>query len=173
MPVRLLGVGLILTVVAGGLTAFALFKSFSLNDALILGVVLAPTDAGLGSAVVTDDRLPQVVRQSLNVESGLNDGICVPLLLILLATAAGAEAHPLTVVAEEIGYGVLCGAGAALLSAGIVVLAGSAKSHRQDLAADRSPGDDDCRLRGGQRARGVGVHRRLRGWCALWSAGSR
>ena len=124
MPVRLLGVGLILTVVAGGLTAFALFKSFSLNDALILGVVLAPTDAGLGSAVVTDDRLPQVVRQSLNVESGLNDGICVPLLLILLATAAGAEAHPLTVVAEEIGYGVLCGAGAALLSAGIVVLAG-------------------------------------------------
>ncbi len=124
MPVRLLGVGLILTVVAGGLTAFALFKSFSLNDALILGVVLAPTDAGLGSAVVTDDRLPQVVRQSLNVESGLNDGICVPLLLILLATAAGAEAHPLTVVAEEIGYGVLCGAGAALLSGGIVVLAG-------------------------------------------------
>ena len=66
-----------------------LFRSFSLNDALILGVVLAPTDAGLGSAVVTDDRLPQVVRQSLNVESGLNDGICVPLLLILLATAAG------------------------------------------------------------------------------------
>ena len=124
IPVRLLGVGLILTIVAGGLTAFALFKSFSLNDALILAVVLAPTDAGLGSAVVTDDRLPQVVRQSLNVESGLNDGICVPLLLILLATAAGAGAHPLTVVAEEIGYGVLCGAGAALLSAGIVVLAG-------------------------------------------------
>ena len=124
MPIRLLGIGLILTVVAGGLTAVALFKSFSLNDALILGVVLAPTDAGLGSAVVTDDRLPQVVRQSLNVESGLNDGICVPLLLILLATTAGAEAHPLTVVAEEIGYGVLCGAGAALLSAAIVVLAG-------------------------------------------------
>ena len=99
-------------------------SSFSLNDAFILGVVLAPTDAGLGSAVVTDDRLPQVVRQSLNVESGLNDGICVPLLLILLATAAGAVSHPLRVVVEEIGYGVLCGAGAALLSAGIVVLAG-------------------------------------------------
>ena len=124
MPVRLLGIGLILTVVAGGLTAVGLFRSFSLNDAFILGVVLAPTDAGLGSAVVTDDRLPQVVRQSLNVESGLNDGICVPLLLILLATAAGAVSHPLRVVVEEIGYGVLCGAGAALLSAGIVVLAG-------------------------------------------------
>jgi sodium/hydrogen antiporter len=50
--------------------------------------------------------------------------VCVPLLLILLATAGGTEAHPFTVVAEEIGYGVLCGAGAALLSAAIVVLAG-------------------------------------------------
>ena len=124
MPLRLLGVGLILTVCAGGLAAVGLFKSFSLNDALILGVVLAPTDAGLGSAVVTDDRLPQVVRQSLNVESGLNDGICVPLLLILLATAAGAASHPLRVVAEEIGYGVLCGLGAALLASAIVVFAG-------------------------------------------------
>ena len=124
MPVRLLGVGLILTVVAGGFTAVVLFHSFSLNDALILGVVLAPTDAGLGSAVVTDDRLPQAVRQSLNVESGLNDGICVPLLLILLATATGSASHPLRVVGEEIGYGVLCGVGVALLSAGIVVLSG-------------------------------------------------
>ncbi len=75
MPVRLLGAGLPLTVVLGGLVAVALFGSFSLSEALILGVILAPTDAGLGSAVVTDTRLPQVVRQSLNVESGLNDGI--------------------------------------------------------------------------------------------------
>ena len=94
MPVRLLGVGLPLTVVLGGLVAVALFGSFSLSEAFILGVILAPTDAGLGSAVVTDTRLPQVVRQSLNVESGLNDGICVPLLLILLATVSGADGSP-------------------------------------------------------------------------------
>ena len=96
MPVRLLGVGLPLTVVLGGLVAVLLFGSFSLSEALILGVILAPTDAGLGSAVVTDARLPQLVRQSLNVESGLNDGICVPLLLIALATVSGAggESHP-------------------------------------------------------------------------------
>ena len=75
----------------GGLVAVALFGSFSLSKAFILGVILAPTDAGLGSAVVTDTRFPQVVRQSLNVESGLNDGICVPLLLILLATVSGAD----------------------------------------------------------------------------------
>ncbi len=105
MPVRLLGIGLPLTVALGGLVAVALFGSFSLSEAFILGVILAPTDAGLGSAVVTDTRLPQVVRQSLNVESGLNDGICVPLLLILLATVSGpgGESHPGRVVAEQIG----------------------------------------------------------------------
>ena len=63
MPVRLLGIGLPLTVVLGGLAAVALFGPFSLSEAFILGVILAPTDAGLGSAVVTDTRLPKVVRR--------------------------------------------------------------------------------------------------------------
>ncbi len=122
MPVRLLGVGLPLTVVFGGLVAVLLFGSFSLSEAVILGVILAPTDAGLGSAVVTDPRLPQVVRQSLNVESGLNDGICVPLLLIALATVSGAggESHPLRVVVEEIGYGLIGGVVAGVLAAVVV-----------------------------------------------------
>jgi NhaP-type Na+/H+ or K+/H+ antiporter len=124
MPSRLLGIGLPLTILAGGLTAIALFGSLSISEAMIIGVVLAPTDAGLGSAVVTDERLPQIVRQSLNVESGLNDGICVPLLLILLATTAGSMTHPARVVAEEIGYGLLFGVGAALLAAVIVRTAG-------------------------------------------------
>ncbi len=120
IPVRLLGVGLPLTIALGAVAAAALFGAFSLSEALILGVILAPTDAGLGSAVVTDTRLPQFVRQSLNVESGLNDGICVPLLLIVLATASGAESHPFHVVAEEIGYGLLGGVAAGLLAALIV-----------------------------------------------------
>ena len=124
MPLRLLGVGLPLTIVLGGLASLLLFHEFALNDAMILGVILAPTDAGLGSAVVTDSRLPQIVRQSLNVEGGLNDGICVPLLLILLASISGAAVHPFRVVSEEIGYGVLCGTGAALLAAGVVIFAG-------------------------------------------------
>ena len=124
MPLRLLGVGLPLTVVLGGLVAALLFGSLSLSEAMILGVILAPTDAGLGSAVVTDTRLPQVVRQSLNVESGLNDGICVPLLLIVLATVSGAGSHPLRVVFEEIGYGLLGGVAAGLLAAAVVNVAG-------------------------------------------------
>ncbi len=127
LPVRLLGVGLPLTIVLGALLARALFGSFSLSEALILGVILAPTDAGLGSAVVTDARLPQRVRQSLNVESGLNDGICVPLLLIVLATASGADGavHPLRVLVEEIGYGMVGGAAAGTLAASIVIVAGA------------------------------------------------
>jgi sodium/hydrogen antiporter len=127
MPVRLLGVGLPLTIVAGTLAALGLFGSFSLSDALLLAVILAPTDAGLGAAVVTDARLPQRVRQSLNVESGLNDGICVPVLLIVLATASGsgAPAHPLDVLAEEIGFGLLGGIAAGLLAGWVVVYAGA------------------------------------------------
>jgi NhaP-type Na+/H+ or K+/H+ antiporter len=133
IPVRLLGVGLPLTIAAGALVASALFSSFSLSEALILAVILAPTDAGLGAAVVTDTRLPQRVRQSLNVESGLNDGICVPLLLIVLASASGTgtPAHPLGVLGEEIGYGLIGGATAGVLAGYIVVLAG-----RRDLIDD-------------------------------------
>lgn len=125
MPVRLLGGGLPLTIALGGLLAVALFGAFSLSEALILGVILAPTDAGLGSAVVTDTRLPYLVRQSLNVESGLNDGICVPLLLILLATFSGGESHPVRVLVEEIGYGLLGGLAAGALAAAVVILAGA------------------------------------------------
>jgi sodium/hydrogen antiporter len=126
IPLRLLGVGLPLTIVLGALVALVLFGSFSLSEALILGVILAPTDAGLGSAVVTDRRLPQLVRQSLNVESGLNDGICVPLLLIVLATASGVggASHPAKVIGEEIGYGLIGGLASGVLAAAIVIFAG-------------------------------------------------
>jgi NhaP-type Na+/H+ or K+/H+ antiporter len=127
MPVRLLGIGLPLTIAAGALAAAAVFGSFSLSEALLLAVILAPTDAGLGASVVTDTRLPQRVRQSLNVESGLNDGICVPILLIVLATASGGGGvvHPLSVLAEEIGYGLLGGIAAGLLAGYVVIVAGA------------------------------------------------
>ncbi len=126
IPLRLLGIGLPLTIVLGTLVAIGLFGSFSLSDALILAVILAPTDAGLGSAVVTDARLPQRVRQSLNVESGLNDGICVPILLIALATVSGAggASHPVHVIVEEIGFGLLGGVCAGVLAASIVLVPG-------------------------------------------------
>ena len=87
--------------------------------------MLAPTDAALGQAVVTDPRVPSRVRQGLNVESGLNDGICVPLLLIAIAVAEaeagvignGAAAR---LVLEEIGYGCIGGVVAGLAAALVV-----------------------------------------------------
>ena len=125
LPGRLLGLGLPLTIALGAAIALVLFHSFSLSEALILGVILAPTDAGLGNAVVTDKRLPQRVRQSLNVESGLNDGICVPLLLIVLAASSGGAPHPAQVIGEEIGYGLIGGLTAGALAASIVIAAGA------------------------------------------------
>jgi NhaP-type Na+/H+ or K+/H+ antiporter len=125
IPIRLLGLGLPLTIAAGALAAAALFPALSLTELLVLAVVLAPTDAGLGSAVVTDERLPQRLRQSLNVESGLNDGICVPILLVVLATASGplGSAEPGRLLAEEIGYGALAGITAGVLGGALLVLA--------------------------------------------------
>ena len=94
--------------------ALLVFGSFSWTEALLLAIVLAPTDAALGQAVVTLERIPSRVRQGLNVESGLNDGICVPLLLIVLAIADAESTSMSTnaairIVLEQIGYGILGG----------------------------------------------------------------
>ena len=115
VPARLLGIGLPLTIAAGTLAAVVVLPELALAEALVLAIVLAATDAALGQAVVTDERLPPSVRQGLNVESGLNDGLCVPALVIALALAdpeAGALSGSAAgrVVAESIGYGLLMGA---------------------------------------------------------------
>src|SRR4051812_25387980 len=81
VPLRLLGIGLPLTIVAGALVGVAVVPGVSLAEALVLAIVLACTDAALGQAVFSDERVPSRVRQGLNVESGLNDGLCVPLFL--------------------------------------------------------------------------------------------
>jgi sodium/hydrogen antiporter len=128
-PLRLLGIGLPLTIVLGGFLAAGLFDELTLTEALVLAVVLAPTDAALGQAVVADRRLPSRIRQGINVESGLNDGICVPLLFIVLASAEiesdlAPGRHALTIIFEEIGYGLLAGVTAGLLAAAVLVFAG-------------------------------------------------
>ena len=128
LPARLLGIGLPLTIAAGFAVAVVLFGSFSWTEALLLAIVLAPTDAALGQVVVTLERVPSRVRQSLNVESGLNDGICVPLLLIVLAiegaeTTAESNEAAVRIVVEQIGYGILGGAAAGIVATAIVVYA--------------------------------------------------
>ena len=125
VPLRLLAIGLPLTIVAGALAGVAVLGELALIEAVLLAIVLAPTDAALGQAVVTDPRVPSRVRQGLNVESGLNDGICVPLLLIAIAIAEAEEGAigngaALRLVVEEIGYGCIGGLIAGLAAAAVV-----------------------------------------------------
>jgi NhaP-type Na+/H+ or K+/H+ antiporter len=130
VPVRLLGIGLPLTIALGALVAAVIFGQLTFWEAAILGIILAPTDAALGQAVVTEPRVPGRVRQGLNVESGLNDGICVPLLFAAVAAAdvtsqiSGGRTG-ITLLVEEVGYGVLGGVTAGVLIGAIVLYAGN------------------------------------------------
>ena len=133
VPLRLLGIGLPLTIALGALAAAVVLDQLTVEEAVILAVILAPTDAALGQAVVTEPRIPGRIRQGLNVESGLNDGICVPLLFAAVAVADvesgisdGRSAG--TLLLEEIGFGVVGGVIGGLAVAAIVIHAG-----RRDL----------------------------------------
>ncbi|MFT5682102.1 MAG: NhaP-type Na+/H+ or K+/H+ antiporter, partial [Myxococcota bacterium] len=88
LPTRLLGIGLPLTILLGAGIAMAVLGGLSLWEAAVLSAVLAPTDAALGQAVVSSEVVPLRIRQTLNVESGLNDGIALPVVLALTAFAA-------------------------------------------------------------------------------------
>jgi NhaP-type Na+/H+ or K+/H+ antiporter len=128
VPLRLLGIGLPLTIGLGAVLAALIFNQLNVTEAIVVAILLAPTDAALGEAVVTEPRLPSRIRQGLNVESGLNDGICVPLLLIALAAAevedkAATSGHAIRIVVEQIGYGILGGVAAGLAAAAVVAIA--------------------------------------------------
>ena len=121
LPVQLLLIGLPLTIALGLGTGTVLLGGLGIFELALLATMLAPTDAALGKAVVTNTSVPPPVREGLNVESGLNDGICVPVLFIFLALAAGkAEgAETITLMlrlpAEEIGIGAVVGIAAAVV----------------------------------------------------------
>ena len=87
LPARLLALGMPLTLVAGTVVAALLFTELSIWEAAILATILAPTDAGLGHAVMSSPRVPQRLRQALNVEAGLNDGLSMPFLMLFIALA--------------------------------------------------------------------------------------
>jgi NhaP-type Na+/H+ or K+/H+ antiporter len=114
VPARLLGIGLPLTIAVGTVVGAWVLPDVTWAEAAVLAVVLAPTDAALGQAVVTDERLASRIRQGLNVESGLNDGLCVPLLTIALAVAqadaaVSTDRSAMGLVVEAIGWGIAGG----------------------------------------------------------------
>jgi NhaP-type Na+/H+ or K+/H+ antiporter len=115
IPVRLLLIGLPLTIAFGLGLAWLIFQDLGFFEIALIATMLAPTDAALGKAVVTNPAVPAKVRESLNVESGLNDGICVPVILFFIALAAGSveasesAALVLKLPLEVIGIGLVVG----------------------------------------------------------------
>ena len=91
LPRRLLFVGLPLTVIGGALVAHLMFPEVGWASAALVATVLAPTDAALGLAVVTNKAVPARIRRALNVESGLNDGIATPVVTLCIAVVAAEE----------------------------------------------------------------------------------
>ena len=126
IPARLLLIGLPLTLVLGYLVGWALFGQLAALEIALLATMLAPTDAALGTPVITNRLVPVEYREGLNVESGLNDGICVPILMIFLELATGESGRELGVgmifsrFAVQIGIGAAVGLGLTF----VAVLAG-------------------------------------------------
>jgi sodium/hydrogen antiporter len=128
LPLRLLSIGMPLTIALGAAAAVLLLTDLSFWEAAIVGTVLAPTDAALGQPVVSNPRVPLRVRQALNVEAGLNDGLSVPFLALFLTLAvAEDELQPasywMLFALEQIGLGVLVGIGVGLVGGWLVSLA--------------------------------------------------
>ena len=112
IPRRMLLVGLPICIALGAWVGTLVFPTVSLLELCLLATMLAATDAALGKGVITNKAVPKRVREGLNAESGLNDGLCVPVLFVFLALATGAigdggsSEHALKLVLKEIGIGV-------------------------------------------------------------------
>jgi NhaP-type Na+/H+ or K+/H+ antiporter len=124
LPARLLGIGLPLSVAMGTVVTALLLTDVSWEMALLIAAIVSPTDAALGEAVVSNPAVPARVRQALNIESGLNDGMVVPVVALALAMVEGAEVDGAgSLVWEafrEIGLGVAVGAGMAVVASQLV-----------------------------------------------------
>jgi NhaP-type Na+/H+ or K+/H+ antiporter len=131
LPVRLLSVGMLLTILLGGVTALILFGQLTIWEAGILAAVLAPTDAGLGQIIVNSPRVPSRIRQSLSMEAGLNDGLSVPFLLFFIIMAQhgteGAGSVFTSFIWGQLGIGTLMGIGFGLAGGFLLGLAARKK----------------------------------------------
>jgi NhaP-type Na+/H+ or K+/H+ antiporter len=121
-PSRLLLIGLPLTMLAGAGVGLLVFPGMALASVFLLSIMLSSTDAALGQKVVTDPSVPDRVRQALDVESGLNDGLAVPFFLVALDLAnaeltTGVTWAVVTNAVEQIGWGLAAGLAAGLFGA--------------------------------------------------------
>ncbi|PLW98202.1 MAG: sodium:proton antiporter, partial [Marinilabiliales bacterium] len=134
LPIRLLLIGLPLTIGFGMVAGFMIFKGYSWIEIGILATMLAPTDAALGKAVVTNQAVPSKIREALNIESGLNDGISVPVLFLFIAfytanqSGGGLDSfYGFQLLVREIGIGLMAGLA---ITASIVYIAHFSNAHK-------------------------------------------
>ncbi|GBE57470.1 K(+)/H(+) antiporter NhaP2 [bacterium BMS3Abin01] len=125
LPTRLLSMGMPLTIAAGTAIAALMFTDLTLFEAAIIGTVLSPTDAGLGQALVNNPHVPTRIRQALNVESGLNDGIATPILFMFIALAEAEENTAgggfwVSYALKELGLGALVGLAVGIIGGWLV-----------------------------------------------------
>jgi len=127
LPGRLLSAGMLLTIFLGAIAAHLVFPSLTWWEAGILSAILAPTDAGLGQTIVNSPRVPMRLRQALNIEAGLNDGLSVPFLLFFMALAAvrieGSAASLFQFIGEQLGLGVVVGVAVGLMGGWVLRVA--------------------------------------------------
>ncbi|HII02618.1 TPA: sodium:proton antiporter [Methanosarcinaceae archaeon] len=117
---RFLFLALPLVIFLGAASAAVIFTDLTFAEAAFLGAILAPTDAGLGQAIVSNPKVPVRVRQALNIESGLNDGGAIPFFIFFLVLASGEELNQpigtlLSLALEQVGFGALVGIALGLL----------------------------------------------------------
>ena len=123
---RLLIVGLLLTIALGTVVALVVFPGVPVGVALLIAATLAPTDAALGQAVVTNTSVPPRIRRLLSVESGLNDGIATPIVFLALTLATSevtAGSGWLTGAFIDLGIGIATGILLGVIGGTLLVLA--------------------------------------------------
>jgi len=113
LPLRMLLIGMPLTVGLGTLAALGLFSGWTIWEAALLAAILTPTDAALGQSVIENESIPERIRTAIGSESGLNDGLALPLVVVFAALAAGSAnggaGFWLEFVASQIVLGPLAG----------------------------------------------------------------
>ena len=116
IPARLLLIGLPLTMLLGTLTALYFFPGQNIWVLVMLALILSPTDAALGQAVVKSEQVPERIKESISIESGLNDGMSLPPILLCIAvlasggSALSGDGHWLAFMAKQLTIGPLVGA---------------------------------------------------------------
>ena len=134
LPLRMLAIGMPLSVGLGTAVIFGLSPENGLAMALLTAAVLTPTDAALGQTVVTSPHVPERLKQTINVESGLNDGLALPFVLLgaILASSAAANVDGLASMALM----------QIVLGPAVGVFVGWATAHALDLARERDVVDE-------------------------------